>query len=53
MLAVGVNNVLALRGDKPRDMPDEQFEQRIFPATDLKDYEDYKEFKDNIVVNAS
>ena len=34
--AVGVNHVLALRGDKPRDMTDEQFEQRIFPhATDL------------------
>jgi len=33
---VGVNHVLALRGDKPRDMTDEQFEQRIFPhATDL------------------
>ena len=34
--AAGVNHVLALRGDKPRDMSDEQFEQRIFPhATDL------------------
>lgn len=34
--AVGVSHVLALRGDKPRDMSDEQFEQRIFPhATDL------------------
>ena len=34
--AVGVNHVLALRGDKPRDMSDEQFEKRIFPhATDL------------------
>ncbi len=33
---VGVTHVLALRGDKPRDMSDEQFEQRIFPhATDL------------------
>lgn len=33
---VGVSHVLALRGDKPRDMSDEQFEQRIFPhATDL------------------
>lgn len=33
---VGVNHVLALRGDKPRDMSDEQFEKRIFPhATDL------------------
>ena len=32
----GVNHVLALRGDKPRDMSDEQFEQRVFPhATDL------------------
>lgn len=34
--AVGVSHVLALRGDKPRDMSDEQFEKRIFPhATDL------------------
>lgn len=34
--AAGVNHVLALRGDKPRDMSDEQFEQRVFPhATDL------------------
>lgn len=34
--AAGVNHVLALRGDKPRDMSDEQFEKRIFPhATDL------------------
>lgn len=34
--AVGVNHVLALRGDKPRDMSDEQFEKRVFPhATDL------------------
>ena len=33
---VGVNHVLALRGDKPRDMSDEQFETRVFPhATDL------------------
>jgi len=33
---VGVNHVLALRGDKPRDMSDQQFERRIFPhATDL------------------
>ena len=33
---VGVNHVLALRGDKPRDMSDEQFNQRVFPhATDL------------------
>jgi methylenetetrahydrofolate reductase (NADPH) len=33
---VGVNHVLALRGDKPRDMSDEQFEKRVFPhATDL------------------
>lgn len=33
---VGVNHVLALRGDKPRDMSDEQFERRVFPhATDL------------------
>lgn len=33
---VGVNHVLALRGDKPRDMSDEQFEKRFFPhATDL------------------
>lgn len=33
---VGVSHVLALRGDKPRDMSDEQFEKRIFPhATDL------------------
>ena len=33
---VGVNHVLALRGDKPKDMTDEQFEKRIFPhATDL------------------
>ena len=32
----GVTHVLALRGDKPRDMTDEQFERRIFPhATDL------------------
>ena len=34
--AVGVHHVLALRGDKPRDMSDEQFERRIFPhAADL------------------
>ncbi|SOC12123.1 methylenetetrahydrofolate reductase [NAD(P)H] [Pseudobutyrivibrio ruminis] len=34
--AVGVNHVLALRGDKPRDMSDEQFNKRVFPhATDL------------------
>lgn len=34
--AEGVSHVLALRGDKPRDMSDEQFAQRIFPhATDL------------------
>ena len=34
--AAGVSHVLALRGDKPRDMSDEQFEKRIFPhATDL------------------
>ncbi len=34
--AAGVEHVLALRGDKPRDMSDEQFEQRFFPhATDL------------------
>ena len=34
--AAGVHHVLALRGDKPRDMSDEQFEKRIFPhATDL------------------
>ncbi len=34
--AAGVEHVLALRGDKPRDMSDEQFEQRVFPhATDL------------------
>ncbi len=34
--SVGVSHVLALRGDKPRDMSDEQFERRIFPhATDL------------------
>ncbi len=33
---VGVSHVLALRGDKPRDMSDEQFERRVFPhATDL------------------
>lgn len=33
---VGVNHVLALRGDKPKNMSDEQFEKRIFPhATDL------------------
>ncbi len=32
----GVSHVLALRGDKPRDMSEEQFAQRIFPhATDL------------------
>ena len=36
LTSVGVNHVLALRGDKPRDMSDEQFENRIFPhATDL------------------
>ncbi|MBR5952114.1 MAG: methylenetetrahydrofolate reductase [Pseudobutyrivibrio sp.] len=34
--ASGVSHVLALRGDKPRDMSDEQFAKRIFPhATDL------------------
>ncbi len=34
--AAGISHVLALRGDKPRDMSDEQFEKRIFPhATDL------------------
>lgn len=34
--AAGVEHVLALRGDKPRDMSDEQFSKRIFPhATDL------------------
>ncbi|MBP5324920.1 MAG: methylenetetrahydrofolate reductase [NAD(P)H] [Pseudobutyrivibrio sp.] len=34
--ANGVSHVLALRGDKPRDMSDEQFAKRIFPhATDL------------------
>ncbi len=34
--AVGVSHVLALRGDKPRDMSEEQFAKRIFPhATDL------------------
>ena len=34
--AEGVRHVLALRGDKPRDMSDEQFEKRVFPhATDL------------------
>ncbi len=33
---VKVSHVLALRGDKPRDMSDEQFEKRVFPhATDL------------------
>ena len=33
---VGVSHVLALRGDKPRDMSEEQFNNRIFPhATDL------------------
>lgn len=32
----GVSHVLALRGDKPKDMSEEQFAQRIFPhATDL------------------
>ena len=32
----GVKHVLALRGDRPRDMSDEQFNQRVFPhATDL------------------
>ena len=31
-----ISHVLALRGDKPRDMSDEQFERRVFPhATDL------------------
>ena len=36
LAAVGVNHVLALRGDKPRDMSEEQFNQRVFPhATDL------------------
>ncbi|MBO6128491.1 MAG: methylenetetrahydrofolate reductase [NAD(P)H] [Pseudobutyrivibrio sp.] len=36
LTSVGVNHVLALRGDKPRDMSDEQFENRVFPhATDL------------------
>ena len=31
-----VRRILALRGDKPRDMSDEQFEKRFFPhATDL------------------
>ena len=29
--ASGVSHVLALRGDKPRDMSDEQFAKRIFP----------------------
>ena len=34
--AVGVGHVLALRGDKPFDMTDEQFNKRIFShATDL------------------
>lgn len=33
---VGVKQVLALRGDKPRDMTEEQFAKRVFPhATDL------------------
>lgn len=33
---VGVNHVLALRGDKPKDMSEEQFAKRVFPhATDL------------------
>ena len=33
---VGIHHVLALRGDRPKDMTDEQFEKRVFPhATDL------------------
>ncbi|MDR1700886.1 MAG: methylenetetrahydrofolate reductase [NAD(P)H] [Lachnoclostridium sp.] len=32
----GVQNILALRGDRPKDMPEEQFESRYFPyAADL------------------
>lgn len=49
--AVGVNHVLALRGDKPRDMSDEQFEQRIFPhATDLIHFINQNT---NLIVSAS
>ena len=49
--AVGVNHVLALRGDKPRDMSDEQFEQRIFPhATDLIQFINKNT---NLIVSAS
>jgi methylenetetrahydrofolate reductase (NADPH) len=48
---VGVNHVLALRGDKPRDMSDEQFEQRIFPhATDLIHFINQNT---NLIVSAS
>lgn len=48
---VGVNHVLALRGDKPRDMSDEQFEQRIFPhATDLIQFINKNT---NLIVSAS
>lgn len=49
--AVGVDHVLALRGDKPRDMSDEQFEQRIFPhATDLIQFINKNT---NLIVSAS
>jgi methylenetetrahydrofolate reductase (NADPH) len=49
--AVGVNHVLALRGDKPRDMSDEQFEKRIFPhATDLIHFINQNT---NLIVSAS
>ncbi len=48
---VGVEHVLALRGDKPRDMSDEQFERRIFPhATDLIQFLNKKT---DLIVSAS
>ena len=47
----GVTHVLALRGDKPRDMTDEQFERRIFPhATDLIQFINKNT---NLIVSAS
>ena len=49
--AGGVNHVLALRGDNPRDMSDEQFEKRIFPhATDLIHFINQNT---NLIVSAS